>query len=174
MKKRKYYIPDPHYVASIGWQNYLEEFGDYYAFGYINSYKEAGDILVEAMCPDLFVFPIIFCYRQYLELLLKNIYFIKKKDEYNSFINKVSHNLIKIWEFTTPILQAEIKEKEIKFIEKVVIFFDKLDPNSFTFRYEYNKRNERNIKKTLCIDTLGLKKRISKVDCILRYSYDEF
>lgn len=173
MGKQKKHTTDPFYIAKIGWQNNLEEFGDFYAFGYINSYKRAGDILVKEMSPDLLVFPIIFCYRQYLELLLKNIYYIHKKDEYNNFINKVSHNLIKIWEFTKPILQAEIKEKEINFIEKIVTIFDKIDPTSFTFRYEFDKKSERNIKKTLCIDTLLLKKRMSKVDCILRYSYDE-
>lgn len=85
----------PSYVSQYGWQ---KDLGDStYTFGYIASYKEAADTLVEKMLPDLLLFPIVFCYRQYLELLFKNIYHQNKSsDEYTAFIKRVSHSLRKI------------------------------------------------------------------------------
>lgn len=157
------------YIADIGWQKYM---GDgCYTFGYINSYKEAGDILVEEKVPDLLIYPIMFCYRQYLELLLKNIYMKNNTEDYKDYVNNVSHNIIKSWEYVKPILLNQIKDKELSFIEEVICFFDKLDSSSFTFRYEYDKRMNRNIDDKR-IDTKKVKSCIKKIDKILRYTYD--
>ena len=162
------------YVAKCGWQQELGD--DYYAYGYINSYKTAGDILVEEMKPDLLIFPIVFCYRQYLELLLKNIFYKNRQDdcEYNNYVGKVSHSLIKSWEFIKPILQQKekIKEEKISIIETTIKWFDDNDPYSFSYRFEYDKKNNRNIKGWKTIDTKSLKNQISKIDQILKFTYD--
>lgn len=158
------------YIADIGWQKYM---GDgYYTFGYINSYKDAGDILVEMMKPDLLIYPIMFCYRQYLELLLKNIYMKNRtKEEKKNYVKSVSHNILKSWNFVKPILQSQISDKKVNYIEMVLYFFDELDPSSFTFRYECDKKMNRNIDDKR-INTKKVKKCIRKIDDILRYTYD--
>lgn len=132
------------YIADIGWQKNMRD--GCYSFGYINSYKEAGDILVERMIPDLLIYPIMFCYRQYLELLLKNIYVRNKTDEeYKDYVKSVSHNLVESWNYVKLILQNQISDKKITYIEKVICLFNEIDSSSFTFRYEYDKKMNRNI-----------------------------
>lgn len=60
--------------AYFGWQRNIQS-PSIISFGYIESYKNAGDTLVENRgAPDLMMFPIFFSYRQYLELLLKEVY----------------------------------------------------------------------------------------------------
>ncbi len=158
------------YIADIGWQKYM---GDgCYSFGYINSYKKAGDILIEKKIPDLLIYPIMFCYRQYLELLLKNVYMQNStEEEYKNFVNSVSHNISDSWNYVKPILKNQISDKKVAYIEKVIYSFNELDPSSFTFRYEYDKKMNRNIDDRR-IDTKKVKKCIGRIDDILRYTYD--
>lgn len=161
----------PAYYAHIGWQ---EAFGDdYYAFGYIDSYKEAGDILVEQGNADLLIFPIMFCYRQYLELLLKNIYYAREADNYNRYIGKVSHSLVKSWEYVKPLLEGEKTEEDIKYLEKMIEYFDKKDPDSFSFRYQFDKHGNKNINGDIMIDTLKLKENMAKIESILLCTYED-
>lgn len=48
-----------------------------------------------------------------------------------------------------------------------------LDPDSFVFRYETDKKNKKSIKNdSLSIDTLRLKGYIEKIDIMLRHTYD--
>lgn len=161
------------YTAHYGWQ---KSFGDEsFTFGYINSYKEAGDILTEERNPDLLMFPIMFSYRQYLELLLKNICQKGMANiEYNEMIKKSSHNLESIWKSCKKILLANITEEEMDYIEEVVRIFFVIDPGSFTFRFEKDKKQEsRTIKEDyLTINTKNVKKFVDKVDDILRHTYD--
>lgn len=160
------------YIAQYGWQKFFGD--DTYTFGYINSYKMAGDTLVDKMIPDLLIYPIMFCYRHYLEQLLKNICrkHMKRK-EYRDFIFSTSHNLSKIWEGAKKYLQENNLGDNIKFIHEMVCWYNRRDPDSFVFRYETDKKNRKSIKEdTLSIDTLALKENIEKVDMILRYTYD--
>lgn len=164
---------NPSYTAQYGWQQF---FGDsMFTFGYINSYKEAADTLVEELTPDLYLFPIMFTYRHYLELALKNICEKNMTEEkYKDFIFKASHNLGKIWCTSKEILELQLNNDEINFIEQIVIFFDALDSDSFAFRYEKTRNQKhKSIKEDyLTINTLNLKKYIDRVDDILRFTYD--
>lgn len=170
-------------IAKIGWQFFLDD--NTFGFGYINSYYEAANKLVEKSTnPDLDVFPIFFCYRQYLELLLKNICFNElNENDYISFINCTSHNLKKIWEKTREILSC-LKEKDLDKIEKVIKDFSELDNFSFNFRYPTDKRLNCSLKekitknsdgsmKCLCINLDYLKHNMGLVDGLLRFTYDE-
>ncbi len=160
------------YIAQYGWQKFFGD--DTYTFGYINSYKMAGDSLVDKEVPDLLIYPIMFCYRHYLEQLLKNI--CRKnmeRKEYRDFIYIASHNILKIWNGANKYLQGNNSVDDIQFVHEIVYWFNEHDPDSFAFRYETDKKNKRSIKEdTLSIDTLALKRNIEKVDMILRYTYD--
>lgn len=52
------------FIAQYGWQKFFGD--DTFTFGYINSYRLAGDSLVDKAIPDLLIYPIMFCYRHYL------------------------------------------------------------------------------------------------------------
>lgn len=160
------------YIAQYGWQKFFGD--DTYTFGYINSYKKAGDTLVDEIIPDLLIYPIMFCYRHYLEQLLKNVCrkYMKRK-EYREFLYYTSHNILKIWDYTEIYLQGNISTDDIKFLYEVIYWFNKHDPDSFVFRYETDKKGKRSLTRdALLIDTLELKRRMEKVDMILRYTYD--
>jgi hypothetical protein len=90
-------------------------------YRYINGYKLSADALINAgingHLEDLndYVYPIIFNYKQFLELSMKTIYLfysshnieIKKQN-----INRVSHNLEKNWELIEPLLNLIYKTSE--------------------------------------------------------------
>lgn len=161
-----------YYTAQYGWQeNYSD---DTFTFGYIASYKDAADILVEEMIPDLSIFPIMFCYRQYLELVLKNICYVNMdKNSYLNLIRKASHNLLDVWKEAKVFLKNKNTKDQLDIIYKIVVIFNELDPNSFNFRYEFDRKLKRSLKiENLEINTLSLKKYMDKVDLYLRYTYD--
>lgn len=165
------------YTAVIGWQNNFSE--DVFDFGYISGFKEAGDILVEQQFPDLLVFPIMFNYRQYIELVLKNLYkcSIDNKSEYNQFVRRVGHDLTKIFSETKPHLENFLDEsksakKQLKFISALVDDFNNLDPSSMTFRYPSDKKGNKSINNNIRINLLEKKEHIKLFDLILCSSYD--
>ena len=93
------------------------------------------------------------------------------EEEYKNFVNSVSHNISDSWNYVKPILKNQISDKKVAYIEKVIYSFNELDPSSFTFRYEYDKKMNRNIDDRR-IDTKKVKKCIGRIDDILRYTYD--
>ncbi|MGL4876100.1 MAG: hypothetical protein ACRC30_15785 [Clostridium sp.] len=70
---------DDRYMAQYGWRKNFDD--ETFTFRYIDSYKNAADEIVELLIPDLYIFPIIFSYRQYLELVLKNICYKQMEKE---------------------------------------------------------------------------------------------
>jgi hypothetical protein len=129
--------------------------------------------LVDKCCPDLYLYPIMFCYRQYLELVLKNICYKNMNTvSYQNFISTASHNLSIVWNNAKQILASQLENEQIDFINDAVMFFDKLDPSSFAFRYERDKKLNRSIKQDLSINTKHLKKCMDEVDLYLRLTYD--
>ena len=175
---------DFNYIATIGWQLLMGE--TTYNFGYINSYLEAANCLLERHVPDLYVFPIIFCYRQYIELSLKNIC---QKDmaeqDYINFIRKVSHNLNAIWIEAQKHLNAfNITDKEqINFMNNTVNDFNLIDPTSFSFRYPQDKKMNKSLENHFSINDNGtveqmvinlknVSENLETFDLIIRHTYD--
>ncbi len=94
-------------TASIGWTNLYNDVSvpdhsnsgtDMIWYGYIEGYKTAADYLVDLHFEDTMVFPAVFCYRQYVELVLKNIYRKYESKTFLEWVNKVKHNFSKILE----------------------------------------------------------------------------
>lgn len=169
--------------ADFGWQRNIQS-PSIISFGYIESYKNAGDTLVENRgAPDLMMFPIFFSYRQYLELLLKELY--RKNVNYDNelfseFVYRVGHDLDKIWIETRDsvrIYMDEIgyKEKKISqfidFFAKIIAIFAKLDPMSFNFRYPTDKNSNESLNGILHINLKQLKKSIEAIDDIMYGAY---
>ncbi|WP_026894234.1 hypothetical protein [Clostridiisalibacter paucivorans] len=158
------------YSAQFGWQNIYGK--STINFGYIDSYKSAADELVELMAPDLYLFPIVFNYRQYLELALKNIcYQNLSKDDYQDFIRKSSHNLLKIWTQSKKFLSRNLKNKDLDFISEVILFLNNLDKNSFNFRYPEDKKMNPSIPNNLVINLKNLKTTIDELDDLIYFTY---
>lgn len=135
------------------------------SFEYENAYLNAADILVEGfMCHkgdfnSNLIYPIVFMYRQYLELFMKDI--IKKyikilfRDTKDGNLKNTlgQHNLVIIWKeierFTIEIENefpnkmedmelCEILSNTKNYIEEI----ENMDKKSFAFRYPTNKEEE--------------------------------
>lgn len=155
-----------HTTAHFGWQDHFGP--SMLQFGYIDSYKTAADILIDHCMPDLLMFPIIFCYRQYLELLLKNI-----NSGYKININnQINHNLLGIWNVVLPFLRKNHSEEEIQFIGVMIGTFNLLDPGSLTFRYVTTKGGQSTLREPFNLNLIEIRQKIDVVDDILRYTYD--
>lgn len=173
------------YTAKIGWQLGFSQ--EMYNFGYIESFKTAADELVEQPMPDLYVYPIMFSYRQFIELSLKNICCkYLSQDEYIKFIKKSSHNLVSIWKEAKKLLSQYEKfdERHLNFIGKLVLDINSLDPASFNFRYPQDKKMNNSLEKfydingsgqikSLVINLYAVKKNVDEYDRMIHHTYDD-
>jgi hypothetical protein len=106
-------------------------------------YRRAGDLLVNEVArdrgeADALVYPIVFCYRQCIELLLKETLaeahrYYDVRDDYPD-----EHSLVALWTLLRPHLErrfADEPESAIPHVEDQLARFDAVDPGSYAFRY---------------------------------------
>jgi hypothetical protein len=120
---------------------------------------------------DGYIFPALYCFRHYLELIMKDSihYFKVNRGEISSNelgYSKNEHRLLCLWDSLKDYMQNDnIKESVYKLLEEL----DKLDKGSTTFRYPYkhNKKeeiNEYDFPATM-ININELKKRMMQLYC---------
>lgn len=125
-------------------------------FIYPTGYKLAAERLVELTKKephnaDYLVFPIVFLYRQYLELRLKQIILDGGKISGNSINFPKTHRIDLLWESCKPVLNM-IKldgDDEVAWhvataignIEACILELGRIDPTSMAFRYPVDKEN---------------------------------
>lgn len=152
----------------------------------INGFREAGDLLVfearaEPHRSQNLIFPIVFSYRQSLELQLKYLLMAygPTAGEAPDF---TKHSLVELWSkcrrmilfFEGGLRPAD--KQTFKTVEEQITEFDALDSRSDSFRFAH-ARNGRSIKlKITEIDLTQLQKVVGSlfnflecVDCHLRY-----
>ena len=113
-------------------------------------YKQAADLLVEqteieAWRRQKLVYPIVFCYRHFLELTLKSML-----GEYGSLghlprNNRSHHKLEDLWkDFRTLLrnLNSDHPEMGTDAVEHCIAEFAKIDPFSETFRYPISRKGQ--------------------------------
>lgn len=146
-------------------------------YGYIKGYKSVSDAAVDLAVNskdiaklDTYVFPIIFNYRQFLELSLKSLYLDYSDDEPKTrleTIKKVSHDLMKMWDKVEPILlstnDGTDHKKMIAIVKSYVKQYHDMDEGSFNFRYPITKQMTPVFKKEERIDLVNLKQRIGEL-----------
>jgi hypothetical protein len=115
---------------------------------YIGGYKKAGDVLVNYIKEthrdqDFLVFPIVFVYRQYLELRLKKLI----KDCRRLFSEQPSfprvHELDKLWVVCRQLLvklEPKVVAEDLDAVDESIQQFCELDPSSESFRYPSNQK----------------------------------
>lgn len=108
----------------------------------ITGYKLAADLMVErtkveAYDRDALVYPVLFNYRQFIELWLKSI-IAAYGPTVDIEANWKSHNLTKLWNSFSDVLEAyEIDDPTgaNPVVADVVNQFANVDPDSFSYRY---------------------------------------
>ena len=166
---------DFNYMALYGWQN-DEETVEY---GYLKGYKEAGDNLVEIAHfgkQDTLIFPIMFLYRQYIEISLK---FICTKEfgriRTKQLIQKNSHYINELWgEIKDDISSLGLfSSEDFELISQIIDFFANIDDFSMKFRFPWDKNLNLslNLQNELRINLEELKKYIDEFDTIISLTY---
>ena len=112
-------------------------------------YKSAGDLMVEYAVRheserDLLVFPIVFNYRQFLELSLKY-----QLATYGPTVgiepNWSSHDLAKLWgEFLDMLGRYGTTDPDEAdpIVEEIIFEFAKIDPASYSYRYPVDRQGK--------------------------------
>lgn len=134
---------DWHNNAMLGWTHFP---WDIYAAGY----KDAADALVRALAErkaslDSVVYPLVFLYRQGLELQLKLILPLARRLAGKEAVADHQHGLMPLWnELRRHLQQLDPREddKELPALEDFIGQLDTVDPGSFAFRYPTTKKGE--------------------------------
>lgn len=106
---------------------------------YPQGFKRAGDLLVDRIKQDPkervhLVFPIIFLYRHYLELRLKEIIRNGSGAAYATH-----HRLNDLWPQSQKYVKPFVSVTNLKRLDKYIMEFSKKDPQGMIFRYPFDK-----------------------------------
>jgi len=150
----------------------LHQFSNERLYHMTIGYKLAADTLIEhtyteAWKTQKLVYPIIFCYRHFLELTLKSML-----EEYSSASvvtsNWSHHKLEDLWKAFRGILKEvgaeDPKEHSIDAVEQCIAEFSKIDPVSETFRYPTNRRGSPLHISLEIIDLIQLRSTMEAID----------
>jgi hypothetical protein len=124
--------------------NFTPDQWDIYAEGY----KLAADILANHVVSkrehqDILVYPIVFNYRQFIELRLKHILTLGAKLHSHDFSLPTHHEIDKTWADVRKIILKvwpTTPKKDLDAIEKLIKEFAKTDRISMVFRYPVNTK----------------------------------
>ena len=112
-------------------------------------YKLAGDILVgnflgEARDHDNLIYPILYSYRHYIEVALKEI--VEDHGRWVGItLSKKDHNLTGLWKLFLQIAVAyhnDPFDEAALAVSNCIDEFARVDPGSFAFRYARDKRSD--------------------------------
>lgn len=112
---------------------------------YIEGYRKAADYLVDRSVNEGFlVYPIIFLYRHYLELQLKDL--LQQLYRYHNLSYELcrTHDLTQLWNRVRPLMEEISNSPEDieinNHIEVRIKEFVQIDEGSFNFRYPEDKK----------------------------------
>ena len=134
---------DWHNNAMLGWTHFPM---DIYAAGY----KDAADAILYALAErraslDSVIYPLVFLYRQGLELQLKLILPLARRLAEIPSKDDHQHGLMPMWEELRKLLDELTPhegDEDIAAMEDFIRQLDDVDPQSFAFRYPKTKRGE--------------------------------
>lgn len=133
--------------------NWMNSYIDFYGkedkfYIYALGYREAAEVIYNNLDSktrhhDILVYPIIFLFRQSIELFLKDIIITSNKILSNDSEYPKHHSLSILWAETKKYIFQIIPEhnkKDESAMDQFITQFDKIDPVSFAFRYPEDKK----------------------------------
>ncbi|MBJ6726804.1 hypothetical protein [Geomesophilobacter sediminis] len=158
--------------AHFGWGDMWQQF-----YGYCAGYKRAADCLVDdAICScdtsrlDTVIFPVLFLYRQFIELSLKQLileFGDGSCDEKVERLKQLNHDLDASWREFVRLLPKSIEaheQKTVKVVEKYIREFAGVDKSSYSFRYPVAKNLTLIFGKEQRLNLRHLKERMSEIE----------
>jgi hypothetical protein len=118
---------------------------DLYAQGYLRAGEAALERALSRRETDTLVYPIVFLYRHYVELKLKETLLAAGDllDHDESLVT--DHKLLALWRRCRPklaLIWSDSPRDELDDVEEIISELDAVDPGSFTFRYPVNKKGD--------------------------------
>ena len=116
------------------------------------AFKTAADLLVSYSEENThersnLVWPVVFCYRQYIELALKDMIAVHGKQVVPKILpNWKDHQLPPLWQSYKKLIDATLSAisavvlPEVAAVEACLEEFDRVDAGSYTFRYSTDKQ----------------------------------
>ena len=89
------------------------------------------------LAKDSFIFPVLFCFRQYLEISMKSAILRYRNGDMNPYkgeSNFKTHNLEELWIKLIKHIQVD---EEVKNIGRIIHELNEVDNDNTTFRYDY-------------------------------------
>jgi hypothetical protein len=142
---------------------------------YVIGYKKAADILVTYIIEnrrsqDTLVYPILFLYRQYLELCIKNLI---QKGRYLQDICDTppkGHKINELWQLCEKLLNDIApgdSVEELKEINRLISEFCAVDPKATAFRYPEDREGNTSLPDIKHINVRNVYEVIEKISVIL-------
>jgi hypothetical protein len=162
------------YVAAEGW--------DYYAL----CFREAADELVQSVREgrrvgperDFLAIPVIFLYRQYLEVRLKELGLAASRHlELDKPGVPMTHDLMVLWRWVRPLLERVGTIEYAADIEQRIKEFCAVDPDSVAFRYPVDVRGVPVRNAAHNVDLFRLKDSIAGINSVLEgwsFAFEEY
>jgi hypothetical protein len=144
----------------------------------MEGYKDAADILVAhtEKVPShrrRLVYPIVYCYRHYLEIALKGL-IISHGPAVNVALVAKDHNLFGLWRKFRTIVEAhgqgdatDGNDKPLDAVEANIKEFNKLDPAAMTFRYHATTKDKQFTGVPHSVDLAELKRVMDNIWMLL-------
>lgn len=149
---------------------------------YAVNFHKAGNLIADYLIPerdngkkDSWFFPMVYLYRQALELILKSIAFksIKDMEQRKEYLNNVGHNLNKCFDYVINNLNHECKCESIEWLEKYLNDITYVDRESDVFRYPFSNSGIKFFEKQVNVNLACLKTNMNTAFYILKDIYDE-
>jgi len=143
------------------------------------SYKDGADALAQAVYKgnatlDTVILPIVFLYRQYIELSLKDAIVTARAVEGKEAGYPKNHNLKDLWAEAKGLIKQHYgvdTPREIDFVDPCIEEFHQHDPESFSFRYPTDKKGNINLRGLSHINLRNLYETMDRLasffDCIV-------
>ena len=135
-------------------------------------YKLAADLLVEqaeaqAWRRRKLVYPIVFCYRHYLELTLKS--FLQQYGQLGELTSSWNHHRLEdLWRDYRTLLRTvgeeASEEQGTSVVEQCVAEFAKIDPASDAFRYPTRRRGQSFDTELAMLDLISLRNTMQGIE----------
>lgn len=111
--------------------------------GCLSSSPGGGKLVPYVHESECLVYPIVFCYRQYLELTFKDLIQQSERLLDTKLDWQRQHNLKQLWAKLQPYME-EIWEcqPDARMVGDIVDIFDRIDQGSYSFRYPVNNDGE--------------------------------
>jgi hypothetical protein len=140
-------------------KGHLNEVGLFYI---IEGYREATNLLLDKVVEsenndwlkiDSLIFPMLFNFRHYLEVIIKDTIRYYKLYNQEIFSDETGfvkeHSLTKLWGELRPYLKStyenvETNETDLQAVENLLTEFDTIDKGSFSFRYSFEGKKKPN------------------------------